>query len=418
MTQPRNQTNRRAPESWHPETQLVRAGAIRSDFGEVSEALALSAAFVNRPSNNDPGPNDATPGYVYSRCGNPTVTMFEQRLAAIEGAEACRATATGMAAVFAALMSQLRYGDHVVAARSLFGSCHYVLAELLPRYGIQTTFVDGHALAQWRAALQPRTRCVFFETPSNPTLVLVDIQAVAKLAHQAGAVVIVDNVMATPGGQRPLQLGADIVVYSATKHIDGQGRCLGGAVLGSNAFCSGPLGTFLMHTGPALSPFNAWVLLKGLETLAVRVDRQSATAASLAGWLRVQPAIETVYYPGTADHPQASLARAQMRHGGTVMSFTLKSGAAAVAGFLSSLRLIDVASNLGDAKTLITHPATTTHASLPAAERGRLGIGDNLLRLSVGLEHISDLERDLAGALTATAPCPAAKALSELVEVE
>jgi O-succinylhomoserine sulfhydrylase len=325
--------------------------------------------------------------------------MFEERLRLLEGAEACRATATGMAAVFAALMCQLRAGDHMVAARALFGSCQYVVTELLPRYGITTAVVDGTDLDQWERALKKPTRAVFVETPSNPQLEIIDLEAVCRLAHAAGARVVVDNVFATPVLQKPLTLGADIVVYSATKHIDGQGRCLGGAILGSAAFCEQELTPFFRNTGPTLSPFNAWTLLKGLETLELRVARHCENAHAIAAFLAKEKAVARVIYPGLASHPQHALARRQMSGWGSMVSFELKGGKAAAFRVLNALRLIDISNNLGDAKSLICHPATTTHQRIAPEERARMGIGEGLVRLSVGLEDVDDLKEDLAQAL-------------------
>lgn len=386
--------------TWRQATRLVRGGQERSQFGETCEALYLTSGYVYDDADlAEARFKGESPGYIYSRYGNPTVTNFEQRLALLEGAEACRATASGMAAVFAALMSQVRAGDHVVASRALFGSCLYIVSELLPRYGVAVSIVDGTDLAQWRAAFRPETRCAFIETPSNPTLEIIDIAAVAKLARAVDARLIVDNVFSTPLLQRPLELGAEIVVYSATKHIDGQGRCLGGAVLGSEAFIVDEFGPFMRHTGPSLSPFNAWILLKGLETLPIRVERMCAGGLEIAKFLESQPAVATVLYPGLSSHPQAALAAAQMSAGSTLVSFDLAGGKEAAFKFLNRLQLIDISNNLGDTKSLITHPATTTHQRLGPEERAGLGIGDGLVRLSVGLEDIEDLKADLAQAL-------------------
>jgi len=385
-------------------TELVRGGQVRSAFCETSEALYLTSGFVYTSAEEaESAFQGATPRYVYSRYANPTVAMFEERLRRLEGAEACRGTASGMAAVFAAMMSQLKAGDRVVASRVLFGSCQYIVAEILPRFGIEVAFVDGADLVAWEQALERPTTLVFLETPANPTLELVDIEAVSTLAHAAGATVIVDNVFATPMLQRPLALGADIVVYSATKHIDGQGRTLGGAVLGPAEFVNGPLFNFIKHTGPALSPFNAWVLLKGLETLHLRVERQCDTAQAVAAFLRHRPEITRVLYPGLDDFPQADLARRQMARGGTLVAFELAGGKAQAFRVLNALRLVDISNNLGDAKSLATHPATTTHQRVPAEERAAIGIGDGLVRLSVGLEDVGDLTADLDRALAHSA---------------
>jgi O-succinylhomoserine sulfhydrylase len=327
--------------------------------------------------------------------------MFEERVRLLEGAEGVKSTATGQAAVFASLMSQLTAGDRVVASRALFGSIYFIIGELLPRWGIETEFVDGTDLAAWERALSRPAKCVFIETPSNPALEIIDLVAVSALAHAAGAVVIVDNVFATPILQRPLELGADIVVYSATKHIDGQGRCLGGVVLGSKAYCDGPLMTYLRHTGPAMSPFNAWNFLKGLETLELRVARHVDNARTVAGFLEAQPKITRVLHPDLPSHPQYALAQAQMAGGGSVVAFEVAGGKAAAFRFVNALRLVDISNNLGDSKSLVTHPATTTHQRIPAEERLKLGITDGLVRLSVGLEDVADVNYDLEQALAA-----------------
>ncbi len=387
---------------WGRKTRLVRGGTRRSAWGETSEALFLTSGFVyDSPETAAARFKGEDEGYVYSRYANPTVAMFERRMALLEGAEACFATATGMAAVFTALMCQLRCGDHVVASRVLFGSCHYIISELLPRYGIETTFVDGPDLDQWRAAVRPGTRCVFFETPANPTTELIDVAAVAEIAHAAGARVVLDNVFATPLLQRALDLGADIVVYSATKHLDGQGRCLGGAILGPKAFYTDELMPLMRHTGPSLSPFNAWVMLKGLETLDLRLERMCDSTLEIARFLEGRNEIERVLHPNLSSHPQHELAKRQMTHGGTIVSFDLPGGTEAAFRFLSALELIDLSNNLGDTKSLITHPATTTHQRLKPEERAAMGIGDGLVRLSVGLEDTDDIKDDLARGLAA-----------------
>ena len=389
---------------WRRQTQCVRGGLERSPHGETCEALYLTSGFrYDSAEAAEDRFSGEVPGFVYSRYANPTVAMFESRLALIEGAEACSATASGMAAVTAALMCQLEAGDRVVCARTMFGSCNYVLTELLPRFGIDVELVDGPDIEGWRRALAGPARCVFFETPANPTLVLVDIAAVSALAHAAEARVVVDNALATPLLQSPLALGADVVVYSATKHIDGQGRCLGGAILGSESFRDDLLRPFLRHTGPALSPFNAWLLLKGLETLELRLERQCRTAARLAELLAGHRAVRRLYYPGRADHPQAGLAARQMTGGGTLVSFEVAGGRAGAFALMNALELIDISNNLGDSKSLITHPASSTHRSLTPIERQRIGVGDALLRLSVGLEDVHDLADDLARALDAAA---------------
>ncbi len=383
-----------------PATRLVRGGTRRSQFGETSEALFLTSGFVYEDAETAEARfKGEREGFVYSRFGNPTVAMFEQRLALIEGAEACRGTSSGMAAVCFALMSLVRAGDHVVASRALFGSCHYIVTILLPRFGVETTLVDGTDLEQWRRALRPTTKAVFLETPSNPMLEIVDLAAVCKLAHAVGARVVVDNVFATPLLQQPIALGADIVVYSATKHIDGQGRCLGGAILGPEQYVKDELTPFLRNTGPSLSPFNAWVLLKSLETLNLRVERMCQNAATIANRLVGQRGVARVLYPFLDSHPQAALARRQMSAGGSVVSIELDGGKAGAFRFLNRLGLFDISNNLGDAKSLVTHPATTTHQRLNESERAELGITDGLVRLSIGLEDIEDLSEDLSAAL-------------------
>ncbi len=389
-----------------PQTELVRGGLTRSGFDETSEGLFLTSGYVY-PSAEDA--EAAFKGdlkrYQYSRYANPTVAMFEERLRLIEGAEACYATASGMAAVFAAILCQVKAGDRVIASRALFGSCQYIITELLPRYGIEVALVDGTDPKAWEAALAVPTACVFIETPSNPTLEIIDIAAVAELAHAAGARLIVDNVFATPLLQHPLELGADVVVYSATKHIDGQGRTLGGAVLGSQKFVDDHLRNFLRHTGPSLSPFNAWVLVKALETLELRVQRHCDNALALARYLEGliggAPGVTRVLYPALDSHPQAALARRQMSGGSSIVAFEVTGGKARAFRLLNALELVDIANNLGDAKSLITHPATTTHQRIPAPERAELGITEGLLRISVGLEDVEDVKEDLAQALKA-----------------
>ena len=388
-------------DAWRTRTRLVHGGSRRSAFGETSEALFLTSGFrYARAEDAVDRFADRAPGYTYSRVANPTVRMFEERLALLEGAEEAAATATGMAAVHAALMSQLRAGDRVVAARLLFGSCQYILSEILPRFGVEVSWVDGADAEAWAAALERPARLVFFETPGNPTLELIDIAAVAELAHRAGALVIVDNVFATAILQRPLELGADLVVYSATKHIDGQGRCLGGAILCDRKLRDEVLQPYLKHTGPTLSPFNAWVLLKGLETLDLRVRQHCANALAVARFLEEHPGVAEVRYPGLPSHPQHALASEQMDAGGGVVALRTGGGRARAFAVLDRLRLIAISNNLGDTKSLATHPATTTHQRLDAAERARLGITDDLLRLSVGLEDPADLIEDLDQALS------------------
>ena len=386
------------------ETLLVHGGTLRSQFGETSEALYLTQGYVYTSAEEAEARfTGASPGYQYSRFGNPTVTMFEERMRLLEGAEAARATATGMAAVTASMLSFLKAGDHVVAAKALFGSCRYIIEDLCPRFGITSTLVDGRDLAAWETAVRSSTRAFFFETPTNPTLELVDIPAVSKIAHAAGALVVVDNVFATPMQQRPLQHGADIVVYSATKHIDGQGRCLGGVVLGSKDYLDKHLQTFLRQTGPSMSPFNAWVLLKGLETLPLRVRAQTETASRLADLLSEHENVARVFYPGRRDFAQADLAARQMTGGSTMLSFEVKGAKAETFRFLNALKIIKISNNLGDAKSLVTHPATTTHQRLTQAARAELGIGETLVRLSVGLEAYVDLAGDIERALACSA---------------
>lgn len=388
-----------------PRTRLVHAGQRRSAYGETSEALYLTQGFVY-PSAETAAARfagelaDGEEGFIYARYGNPTVSMFEDRIADLEGAEAAFATASGMAAVHAALMCQLKAGDHVVAARALFGSCLYIIETLCPRFGIDVSLVDGTDLAEWKAAIRPETRVAFLETPSNPLLEIADISAIAELAHHAGARLIVDNVFATPMYQRPLDLGADVVVYSATKHIDGQGRCLGGVILGTESFIRNEVEPYVKHTGPAISPFNAWVMLKGLETLPLRAHAQVDSAERLAQTLQNHAKINRTVYPGLDTHPQFALAKAQMERPGSILALEIAGGASGAFRFLNALGLISISNNLGDAKSLVTHPATTTHQRLDEDAKKTLGITPGLVRLSVGLEHpddlIADIERGLA----------------------
>ena len=386
--------------TYRPATLLVQGGIERSPFGETAEALYLTSGFVYDNAEQAEATFKGTiDHYQYSRFSNPTVAMLERRLALIEGAQACCATATGMAAVNAALFASLKAGDRVVASRALFGACHWIVSTLLPRFGIESVFVDGADLAQWRAALGRPAALVLLETPSNPMLEIVDLRAVAEMAHAAGAIVVVDNVFATPLLQKPLQLGADVVVYSCTKHIDGQGRVLGGAVLGTKKWIEETLQPYVRNTGPALSPFNAWLLLKGLETLALRVEAGCRSAAALADFLATQPGVARVWYPTRADHPQRALAMAQASAGGTVVTFEIAGGKDAAFRVLNALRLVRVSNNLGDSKSLATHPATTTHMKIGVEERARLGITDGVVRLSVGLEDVEDLKEDLGQAL-------------------
>jgi O-succinylhomoserine sulfhydrylase len=386
--------------AWRPRTLAVRGGQTRTPFQETAEALFLTSGYAYDSAEEAEDRFKGAPGFIYSRYGNPTISMFEARMAALEGAPAARATASGMAAVSAALLCYLRQGDHVVAARAMFGSCRYVIEEVLPRFGIAHTLVDGEDLAQWESALRPSTRMFFLETPANPTLSIVDLGAVCALASRSGAKAIVDNAFATPALQRPMEFGAEIVVHSSTKYIDGQGRCLGGAILCSDEFLKEHLQIFLRNTGPSMSPFNAWVHLKSLETLALRMAAHCANAAAVADFLAAQGAISRVIYPFREDHPQHALARAQMSGGGGVVTFEIRGGKAAAFRFADALRLIDISNNLGDAKSLLTHPATTTHQRLTPAARAELGITDGMVRLSVGLEDPADLSEDLAQALT------------------
>lgn len=383
----------------------VRGGMLRSQFDETAEALFLNSGYVyDSAAAAEQAFTGEIDRFVYSRYGNPTVSMFEERLRLIDGAGAAFATASGMAAVFVALGALLGSGDRLVAARSLFGSCFVVCDEILPRWGVQTVFVDGDDMAQWERALSVPTQAVFFETPSNPMQSLVDIAAVTELAHAAGAKVVLDNVFATPLLQQGFPLGVDVVVYSGTKHLDGQGRVLGGAILGDQEYIDGPVQKLMRHTGPALSTFNAWILLKGLETLAVRVDHANTAALRIAEFLEQHRAVRWVRYPFLASHPQYDLARRQMSGGGTVITFELDApdSAAKQRAFevLDKLQLIDISNNLGDAKSLITHPATTTHRAMGPEGRSAIGLGDGVVRVSVGLEGVDDLIADLEQALS------------------
>jgi len=392
---------KRDPKTLRPATQLVHGGSLRSEFGETSEAIFLTQGFVYPSMETaEARMKGDEPGYVYSRFSNPTVAMFEERMALFEGAEAARATASGMAAVTASLFAQVKAGDHVVAARALFGACLYVVEDLLPRFGVASTLVDGADLAQWRAAIRPETKVLFLESPTNPCLEVYDIAAIAAIAHQNSARLVVDNVFASPILQKPLALGADIVVYSATKHIDGQGRCLGGVILGSRELIETDIHAFLRQTGPVLSPFNAWVLLKSLETLPLRVRQQMENAGRIADFLSGHRHILSVRYPGRPDHPQADIIKRQMAGGGTLVALELSGGKAAAFAFANRLSLIKISNNLGDAKSLITHPATTTHQRLTPEARAALGVNEGLLRLSVGLEDADDLIEDLEAALS------------------
>lgn len=390
-------------DDWNTRTKLVHGGTRRSQYNEVSEAIFLTQGFVYDTAEMaearflESGPDE----FIYARYGNPTVAMFEERIAALEGAEDAFATASGMAAVSGALTSMLRAGDHVVAARALFGSCLYVLEEILTRYGVEVTFVDGPDLDGWRAALRKDTKAVFFETIANPTLEVVDIQAVSDLAHAVGAQVVVDNVFATPVFSDAIAQGADVVVYSATKHIDGQGRALGGVILGRKDYIRGVVEPYMKHTGGSMSPFTAWVMLKGLETIDLRVRAQAASALALTEALQGHAKLSRVIYPGHASHAQNALVKRQMGKGGTVVALELSGGKDAAFRFVNALRIVLISNNLGDAKSIITHPATTTHQRLPDDQKEALGITPGLVRLSVGIEDVDDLLGDVMQALDA-----------------
>ncbi len=389
-------TNKPVQDSWRAQTLAVRGGTKRSEFGETGEAIYATSGYVYEYAEQaEDAFKDRVDRFIYSRFSNPTVDMFQDRMALMEGAAVGKATATGMAAVFASMASMVQAGDHVVGSRALFGSCLYILTEILPKWGVETTIVDGTDLNQWEDALKRPTKCVFVETPSNPGLDIVDINAVSELAHKAGAKVIVDNVFATPLLQKPLELGADIVVYSATKHIDGQGRCLGGMVLGDEDYCENTLKPFLRHTGPSLSPFNAWVMLKGLETLDLRIRRHCENARKIADYLEDRSDLVKVRYPGLPSHPQHELAASQMTDFGSLVTFSLEGGKERCFKFMNALKLIDISNNLGDSKSLMTHPATTTHQRLSVEDRDFLGLDDGMVRLSVGLEDPADIQDDL-----------------------
>ncbi|MEQ8666996.1 MAG: O-succinylhomoserine sulfhydrylase [Rhodospirillales bacterium] len=397
--------DRPTKDSWRPQTRLVRGGQKRSPFGETSEGLFLTSGYVyESPEEAEAAFKGEKSRYIYSRYANPTVSMFEERLALVEGAKHCVATSSGMSAMFASLACYVKAGDRVVASRALFGSCHYILTEQLARFGVEAELIDGTDQSEWERALSSPARAVFLETPSNPTLEIIDLQAVADLAHKAGAILVVDNVFASPILQHPLEHGADVVMYSATKHIDGQGRTLGGAILfNDTAYLEDYLKPYMRHTGPCLSPFNAWTLLKGLETLDLRVRRHAENALGIAKFLEAHNTTGRVLYPDLPSHPQHNLARRQMEAGGTVVSFEVPGGKDGAFRVLRALELIDISNNLGDAKSLATHPATTTHQRLSPEERAELGIGDGLLRLSVGLEDVEDIKEDLDRALAKAA---------------
>ena len=386
--------------NWKPATAMVHAGTTRSGFGETCEALYLTQGYVyDTAGGAEARFKGEEPGFIYSRYANPTVAMFEARMCELEGAEEARATASGMAAVTAALLCSVKAGDHVVAARALFGSCRWVVETLMPRYGIEATLVDGRDIAAWKAAMRPTTKMLFLESPTNPTLEVVDIAAVAQLADEAGARLVVDNVFATPMQQKPLELGAHVVVYSATKHIDGQGRCLGGVVLSDRKWIDEEFQEYFRHTGPSLSPFNAWMLLKGLETLPLRVAQQTRSASRIADHLAGHAGVARVVYPGRADHPQAEIIARQMSGGSTLICFDIAGGKERAFAFLDGLDIVKLSNNLGDAKSLITHPATTTHKNLSEEAHAAVGIGGGTLRLSVGLEDVDDLIDDIDRAL-------------------
>ncbi len=392
----------KAKRDWKPATTLVHGGTTRSAHGETSEALYLTQGFVyDTAEAAEARFKGEEPGFIYSRYANPTTDMFEKRMCELEGAEDARATASGMAAVASALLCSVKAGDHVIAARALFGSCRWIVETLMPKYGIETTLVDGTDLNAWEQAIRPTTRLFFLESPTNPTLEVVDIAAVARLANQIGARVVVDNVFATPLQQKPLELGAHVVVYSATKHIDGQGRCLGGVILSDKEWIDEHLHDYFRHTGPSLSPFNAWTLLKGLETLPLRVRQQTESAARIADHLASHKSVGRVIYPGRKDHPQADIIARQMTGGSTLVCFDLKGGKRDAFSFLNALDIVRISNNLGDAKSLITHPATTTHKNLSEEARTGVGIFDTTVRLSVGLEDVDDLIADIDGALAA-----------------
>jgi len=387
-------------ESWKTSTKLVRGGTLRSNFGETSEAIFMNSGFCYDSAEvAESRFNGEAPGFVYSRYSNPTLAMLEERLRLLEGAEAACVVASGMAAVFAAIACQVRPGEHLIASKVLFGSCYYIATQILPRLGVEVTLVDGKNLKEWEQAFKKNTKYVFIETPSNPNLELIDIAAVSKLCKAHGAFFIVDNIFASPLYQHPLALGADCVIYSTTKHIEGQGRALGGAVLGTAEFITDKLIPFHRHTGPAMSPFNAWVTLKGLETLDIRMERHCDNAEKLAKFLESNGKIARVIYPGLPSHPQFELAQRQMERGGNLIAFELKGGKDAAFTFMNRLKIIDISNNLGDSKTLITHPATTTHSNIEAEERKKLDITDGMLRISIGLENADDLVADMAQAL-------------------
>jgi O-succinylhomoserine sulfhydrylase len=400
MKQNKNQ-NMKNQANWSRGTQMVHGGSLTSQFNEVSEAIFMTQGYAYESAEQAEARFKGEPGFIYSRFSNPTVDMFEKRMALVEGAEDARATATGMAGITAALMGCVKAGDHVIAARALFGSCRYVVEELMPRFGVESTLVDGANLAEWQAAIRPNTKLFFFETPTNPTLDVYDIEGICKIAKSCNALTVVDNVFATALWQSPLKLGADCVVYSTTKHIDGQGRCLGGVILGSKQFIQDNVHNYLRQTGPSLSPFNAWIMLKSLETFELRVKAQTINAALVADALAEMPQISKVLYPGRKDHPHHELAKKQMRGMSNLIAFEVKGGKAAAFAAINKLGIIKISNNLGDAKSLITHPATTTHQRFTPEQRLAVGIGEGMLRLSVGLEDVNDLISDLTFAMGA-----------------
>ena len=381
-------------------TNLVRGGLNRSQFNETSEALFLTSGFVYKSAQQAEAIfKGSKKGFQYSRYSNPTVEIFEKRLALLDGSEDCFATASGMAAIFFSLMCQLRAGDHVVSSSALFGSCKEIVKNILPRYGIEVTFIDGKNISEWKKAVKKNTKIFFFETPSNPLLELIDIRAVCNIAKKNKIITVVDNIFASPVLQKPILMGADVIVYSGTKHIDGQGRVLGGAILSSKKFKENVLKSFLRHTGPAMSPFNAWVLLKGLETIKLRVEAQSHAALEIAQFLNKHSKVEEVFYPFLKNSSQYQLAKKQQTMGGTILSFKIKGKKKEAFKFINKLKIFDISNNLGDTKSIVTHPTTTTHRILMEKERLELGITENLIRLSIGLETVSDLRKDIETAL-------------------
>jgi O-succinylhomoserine sulfhydrylase len=390
------------PGKWRAQTQAVRGGQIRTSFQETAEALFMTSGYAYEvPEEAEARFKGEAEGYTYTRYGNPTVSVFEARMAALEGAPCARATASGMAAVTATFLSALRQGDHVIAAKAMFGACRYVIEEILPRFGITNTLVDGTDVEQWQRAIKPATKMLFLETPANPTLAIMDIKAVADIADRAGARLIVDNAFASPALQRPMAFGAHIVIHSSTKYIDGQGRALGGVILCQEDFLKDHLQIFLRNTGPTISPFNAWLHLKSLETLSLRMRAHCENANTIADFLAGQKTVRRVLYPFRDDHPQVALARAQMDGGGGVVTFEVEGGKRGAFAVEKALKLIDISNNLGDAKSLITHPATTTHQRLSPEARAELGVSDGMLRMAVGLEDTQDLCEDLELALRA-----------------